>query len=265
VARLRRGDEGECGMALEVTVLGSAGSHTGPGSACSGYLFRADGVQLLVDCGNGASANLQRFTRFEDLDAILITHRHVDHCIDLIGMYYGLRFHADGGKCCDLYAADEVVDTLTKLLSDDSALGFHEAFTVHDVRGGDRLEVGPMKVELAESIHPVPTVSVAVEVDGKRVVYSSDSAGGDGLIEIARGADLFLCEATWQGDADGYPEGLHLTARDAGRIATAAGVDRLVLTHILGSLDREVSRAEAAETFHGQLEVAEDLRSWVVA
>jgi ribonuclease BN (tRNA processing enzyme) len=252
-------------VAFELTVLGSAGSHTGPGSACSGYLFQADGQRLLVDCGNGSTANLQRLVRFEDLDAILVTHRHVDHCIDLIGMYYGLRFHPEGRKRIVLHAAAEVVDTLTSLLSNDSALGFHEVFDVHEVRGGDRLEVGPMQVELAESIHPVPTVSVAVAMDGVRVVYSSDSAGGDGLRDFAHGADLFLCEATWQGDADRYPEGLHLTARDAGRLATAADVDRLVLTHILGSLDREVSRAEAAETFDGELEVAQDLRRWILA
>jgi ribonuclease BN (tRNA processing enzyme) len=252
-------------VGFELTVLGSAGSHTGPGSACSGYLFRADGRQLLVDCGNGSSANLQRFTRFEDLDAVLITHRHVDHCIDLIGMYYGLRFHRDGAKRVDLYAAGEVVETLTSLLSSDSELGFLEAFDVREVAGGDRFEVGPMRIELADSIHPVPTVSVGVEYDGVRVVYSSDSAGGEGLQHFARGADLFLCEATWQGDAGDHPDGLHLTARDAGRVATAAGVDRLVLTHILGSLDREVSRDQAAETFTGELEVARDLSSWILA
>jgi ribonuclease BN (tRNA processing enzyme) len=252
-------------VSFELIVLGSSGSHTGPGSVCSGYLFRAGDAQLLVDCGNGASANLQRFTRFEDLDAILVTHRHVDHCIDLIGMYYGLRFHEDGRRCCDLYAADEVVDTLTSLLSEDSTLGFREAFDVRTVRGGDTFEVGPMRVELADSVHPVPTVSVAVEVDGVRVVYSSDSAGGDGLVEFAKGADLFLCEATWQGDAERYPDGLHLTARDAGRVAAAAGVEHLVLTHVLGSLDREVSRAEAAETFAGRLEVAQDLQRWTLA
>jgi ribonuclease BN (tRNA processing enzyme) len=252
-------------VGFELTVLGSAGSHTGPGSACSGYLFRAGGRQLLVDCGNGATANLQRLTRFEDLDAILITHRHVDHCVDLIGMYYGLRFHRDGHKHLDLYAAAEVVDTLTSLLSTDSAFGFKEVFDVHEVRGGDHFQVGPMRIDLVDSIHPVPTVSAAVEADGVRVVYSSDSAGGDVLREFARGADLFLCEATWQGHAGEHPDAMHLTARDAGRLATEAGVERLALTHILGSLDREVSRAEAADTFHGVLEIAHDLHTWVLA
>jgi ribonuclease BN (tRNA processing enzyme) len=251
-------------VTFDLTVLGCSGSHTGPGRACSGYLLRADGAQLLVDCGNGSSANLQRVTRPEDLDAILITHRHVDHCIDLIGMFYALRFHTAGPQPIELYAAREVVDTLTGLLSHDSALEFREVFRVTEVTGGDRFDVGPMHVELADSIHPVPTVSCRVEVDGVSVVYSSDSAGGPDLLDLARDADLFLCEATWQGDADGYPEGMHLTAHDAGRLATAAGARRLVLTHVLGSLDRNRSLAEAQETFAGDLALAEDLRSWLL-
>jgi ribonuclease BN (tRNA processing enzyme) len=92
-------------VTFDVTVLGCSGSHTGPGRACSGYLVRADGAQLLVDCGNGSTANLQRVTRPEDLDAILITHRHVDHCVDLIGMFYALRFHPKGPQPIELYAA----------------------------------------------------------------------------------------------------------------------------------------------------------------
>ena len=251
-------------MTFDLTVLGSAGSHTGPGLACSGYLVRANGTQLLVDCGNGSSANLQRLTRFDELDAILITHRHVDHCVDMVGMFYAMRFHPDGPRSIDLYAAPEVMDVLNGLLSGDSALEFREVFRVTEVTGGDHLELGPMRIDLADSVHPVPTVSVRVEVEGRSIVYSSDSAGGPQLVELARGADLFLCEATWQGDAADYPPDMHLTARDAGRIGTEAEVERLVLTHVLGSLDRSVTLEEARETFDGDLTLAQDLRSWVL-
>ena len=251
-------------MTFDLTVLGSAGSHTGPGRACSGYLLRADDTQLLVDCGNGSSANLHRITRPDRLDAILVSHRHVDHCVDLIGMYYALRFHLDGPLDIDLYAAPEVVDVLTGLLSQDSALGFREVFNVHEVSGGDILEVGPMRVELADAVHPVPTVSARITAHDRSVVYSSDTAGSDELVELARDCDLFLCEATWQGDTRGYPPGMHLTARGAARLAREAEVRRLVLTHILGSLDRSVSLEQAAEIFTGDLSLAEDLRSWVL-
>jgi ribonuclease BN (tRNA processing enzyme) len=252
-------------VTFDLTVLGSAGSHTGPGLACSGYLVRANGTQLLIDCGNGSSANLQRLTNFHELDGILITHRHVDHCVDLVGMFYAMRFHPDGPKSVDLYAAPEVLDVLTGLLSADSALEFREVFRVKEIAGGDSFEIGSMQVDLVDSIHPVPTVSVRVRAEGQSIVYSSDSAGGPGLVDIARGADLFLCEATWQGDASDYPPDMHLTARDAGRIGTEAGVRRLVLTHILGSLDRSVTLREARETFEGDLTLAQDLRSWVLS
>ncbi|MEX2504957.1 MAG: MBL fold metallo-hydrolase [Egicoccus sp.] len=251
-------------MALELTVLGCSGSHTGPGRVCSGYLVTADGTRLLVDCGNGSTANLQRVCRVDDLDAVLITHRHVDHCIDLIGMYYGLRFHREGAKRIDLYAPDEVVSTLKGLLSTDSALGFDEVFDVHRVTGGDTVTVGPMRLDFADAVHPVPTVSVAIEHDGRRLVYSSDSAGGPALVDLARGADLFLCEATWQGDASEFPAGMHLTARATGDIARDAGVARLVVTHVLGSLDPARSVTEAGERYDGPIEAAADLREWTV-
>lgn len=245
-------------MSLELTVLGSSGSHSAPGSACSGYLVSADGTHLLLDCGNGSTANLQRHVRFTDVDAVLVTHRHIDHCVDLIGMFYALRFHRDGPRSVDLYAPPGVVETLTGLLSADSQLEFREVFRCKEIGAGDRLEIGPLIVDLFDSVHPVPTVSVRITCEGRVLTYSSDSAGGPALLEAARDADLFLCEATWQGAAEDLPPGIHLVAGEAGALASEAGVDRLLLTHILGSLDRHVSLAEATETFGGTVRLAAD-------
>ena len=82
-------------MTIDITVLGCSGSHTGPGSVCSGYLYETDSASVMVEAGNGSSANLQLYTSLADLDGIVVSHRHVDHCIDLIGMYYALRFGPD--------------------------------------------------------------------------------------------------------------------------------------------------------------------------
>lgn len=252
-------------MGFEVTVLGSAGSHPGPGRVCSGYLVTHDATRVMIDCGNGATANLQRTTRPEELDAVVVSHRHVDHCIDLVGMFYALRYHPAGPQSVDLYAAPEVVDLLTSLLSDESQADFHRVFDHRVVTGGDRLTIGPFEVSLFDSVHPVPTVSMRVEADGAVLAYSADTAGGPELVACARDADVFLCEATWQGDQHDWPHDLHLTAREAGRLATEAGARRLMLTHLRSGLDRQRSVAQARETFGGDVALAEDNQAILVS
>lgn len=251
-------------MDLELTVLGSSGSHTGPGRVCSGYLLRAGDTRVLVDAGNGATANLQRLTGFADLDAVLISHRHVDHCVDLVGAFYALRFDPTFDTRVPLYGPPEVHETLTGLLGRDSAQQFDDVFAHHEVSGGDELELGPVRVQFFDSVHPPPTVSMRVTLGDRVLAYSADSAGGPRLVECARDADLFLCEATWQGDAADLPADVHLTARDAGRVATEAGVGRLVLTHVAGGLDPSVSVSQARETYDGPVEAATELRTWVL-
>jgi ribonuclease BN (tRNA processing enzyme) len=247
-------------VVLDLTVLGCAGSHTGVGRMCSGYLVEAAGRRILLDAGNGSTGNLQRECRVRDLDAVVISHRHVDHCIDLIGCYYNLRFDPErSGRRMPLYAAAEVHELLTTMLSKDAPMSFDDVFDHREVGHGDRIQIGEVSLTFARSVHPVPSVSTRIEVAGVTVVYSGDSAGGPELVEIARGADLLLCEATWTGDAADHPPDLHLTAADAARVANEAGVDRLVLTHIAGGTDRELVAAEASAVFEGFVEIADDL------
>ncbi|MFP4234544.1 MAG: MBL fold metallo-hydrolase [Nitriliruptoraceae bacterium] len=246
-------------MTVTLTVLGSAGSHTGAGRVCSGYLVEADGLVLLLDAGNGSTANLQRTHRLGDLDAIVISHRHIDHCIDLVGCYYNLRFDPTFTGRLPLYAAAEVHELLTGLLSNDAPMSFDDLFAHQLVGHGDELTIGPARLRFARSIHPVPTVSTRIEVEGVTLVYSGDSAGGPDLLELARGADLFLCEATWSGDPAQYPPGVHLTGAQAGALAAQAGVRRLVLTHLAGATDRDAVLTEARAAFDGPVQLAEDL------
>lgn len=241
-----------------MTVLGSAGSHPAAGRMCSGYLVEADGVALLLDAGNGSTANLQKSFALRDLDAVVVSHRHLDHCVDLIGAFYVLNFDPTFQDRLPLYAAAEVYATLATLLSGDSPMRFDAVFSDHPVGHEDRQQVGPMALSFARSVHPPPTVSTRIEVDGRSLVYSGDTAGGDDLVRIARNADVFLCESTWAGDPDDHPPGVHLTAGQAAEVARDAEVDRLVLTHIAGGTDRDRVLSEASAVFDGRIDLADD-------
>lgn len=244
---------------MQLTVLGSSGTFTSAGSVCSGYLVRTDQSTVLVDAGNGSTANLHRVIDLAELDAVVISHKHADHCVDLIGLHHAARARGDAARGVRLYCHPSVGELMAELTSREAPYVFEDSFDLHYVQAGDQFSVGDVRFRLFESVHPVPTLSIRMESHGRVLTYSADSAGGEQLVEAARGADLFLCEATWQGEARDHPPGLHLTARDAGRVATEAEVRRLMLTHVAGNLDREVSRAEAGETWVGDVEIATDL------
>ncbi len=233
---------------MQLTVLGSAGTHPAAGRACSGYLVEAGGTRVVVDAGNGSTANLQLLRDLREVDAFVITHRHLDHCIDLVSAYYALLDTVDDHPPVPVYAAPEVVDFLTSLLSRDSTLDFHRVYDCHTVEAGQELELGGIEFAFSDSVHPVPTLTSRIRHDGRLLVYSSDSAGGSQLVEAAAGAHAFLCEATWD-DLEGRPEGIHLDGGEAGRIAREAGAQRLLLTHVAGGSDRGRIQQDALEAF----------------
>jgi ribonuclease BN (tRNA processing enzyme) len=249
---------------FEVVVLGSAGTYPGPGRLCSGYLFRTPSTNVVVDMGYGSTSNLFRLIPPEAIDAVILSHAHADHCVDLVGTYYALRFHADGEQEIDVYAPPGTGEFISSLVPSDSTPGVLDICRFHDVGHGDRLEIGDLVLDLYESVHVVPTVSVRV-TDGTAVAtYSGDSAGGGRLVEAARGADLFICEASWVGSSDDYDDGVHLTATGAGEVARDADVETLLLTHIWPANDRDRTRDEAHDAFGRDVDLAEDGDIWTV-
>ena len=247
---------------MRLTVLGSAGSYPAPGRACSSYMVEDQGYRLLVDCGNGSLANLMLRVRVDSIAAAVITHRHVDHMADLVGLYHLLRFHGEREERLPVYAPPDVLEVMEALLPGDDAL--HDVCQFETVHAGDRLSLGPLDVSLFAADHPVETVAMRVESTGVRLAYSADSGPTPELARCAAGADLFLCESTWAVPIGSRPAHLHLDAREAGEIATNAGVGSLVLTHVAypGTGARAVLEARA--TFGGTVIEACDLDDHVV-
>lgn len=244
---------------MKVTVLGCSGSVPGPDSPASGYLIEADGYRLVLDMGHGAFGALQRYVAPADVDAIVVSHLHADHCIDLTAYVVALRYGGAGYRTAGPNGRIPLVgvpgtrdrleaayDPLARKLS------LHELFAFLTPGPG---QLGPFTMSYAPMNHPTPTYAVRIQWQDRSLVYSADTGVSGELVGLARGADVLVCEASVGPDEAQIPD-LHLTGRQAGEHADRAGVDRLIVTHVPPWNSRQAAADEAADAFHGPVEVA---------
>jgi ribonuclease BN (tRNA processing enzyme) len=149
------------------------------------------------------------------------------------------------------------VEEACLLVSEGGLDVMRQAFAFTDAEAGDVFDVGPFHISVFPMEHiGVQAVGYRIEADGIVLAYSGDTGPAPAVIELARDADLFLCEATYQEASRKFP--FHMSAAQAGEHATAAGAKRLLLTHILPTLDPKISGAEGATTFAGSVGVAHE-------
>ncbi|MHC5794580.1 MBL fold metallo-hydrolase [Lacisediminihabitans sp. FW035] len=216
---------------MRVTILGTATPYPRPDNPCSGYLVQHGATSIWADAGTGTLAELQRHLRLAELDAIWISHAHADHTADLLTAFYALRF-ADQAPptAIPLIGPPGLVDRMVGFLGHRSEALIPEVFDVTEMRGWQERVIGDLALGWGPLDHGVPAFGLRVEAGGSVLAYSGDSAYCESLVELAEGADLFLCEA---GTSQHPPDGaVHCTPEDAARLALTAGAKRLVLTHI---------------------------------
>jgi ribonuclease BN (tRNA processing enzyme) len=241
---------------VRLTVVGCSGSFPGPESPGSCYLVEHDGFRLVVDLGNGSLGHLQRYVDLRDVDAVWLSHLHVDHCIDVTSYYVARQYHPEGcPPRLPVHGPEGTAHQLTRAYGTaDATANFERVFDFRTVAVGVS-ELGPFRLTTAQMAHPVPCFGVRIEAGGHSLVYSADTGPTEALVDLGRGADVLLAEASFY-DGDANPPGLHLTGREAGEHAAKAGVGRLLVTHVppWHRLDRTLD--EAAGSFDGDIEGA---------
>jgi ribonuclease BN (tRNA processing enzyme) len=218
---------------MKLEVVGCSPAWPNPGGAQSGYLVEGPG-RLLLDCGPGVLARLRDREGWPQVDAIAITHFHLDHWGDLVpwvwGRMYGLgrnlrtpELWVQSGGTAELEMFGERWGMKDM---------FDRTFDVREYEEGVPFEAAGLRVTALRLPHyTLRTFGFRVSNESKTLAYSGDSGPSERLADLARDVDLFICEATLErGDLDGQPRG-HLSLEEALEAYEASGAKRLLITH----------------------------------
>jgi ribonuclease BN (tRNA processing enzyme) len=258
---------------VRLTVLGKSPSWQDAGGACSGYLIEEDGSTVLLDCGNGVFSKLRRYCDYVAVDAVVISHLHADHFLDLVPFAYALTYaprqqptavdrwpgteHPARPKLYAPHGATELFRRIVGCWGNEDLI--ENAFEIEEFTPESVVEVGTMRFRFQDVPHFTETFAVEISSmnGGGRITYGADCSPNEKLVEFAKGTDLLIVEATLPRPERTGLRG-HLTPEEAGDHACRAGVKRVLLTHVSDELDELWVRKCAGRAFEGPIEVARE-------
>jgi len=256
---------------MRLTVLGKSPSWQDAGGACSGYLLQEAGTSVLVDCGNGVFSKLRQFVDYVDVDAVVLSHLHADHFLDLVPYSYALTYaprqqpvpvppwpgtdHPARPRLIAPPGAAEVFRRVVGAWGNDDLI--ENAFRLEEYEESSTPEIGPFRFRFKSVPHFTETFAMHIVSanGGGSLAYGADSSPSEELIEFAKDCALLVIEATLPRPERSGMRG-HLTPGEAGEHARRARARRVVLTHISDELDETWARKQASEAFGGPVEVA---------
>ncbi len=240
--------------AMQLTVLGANGTYPTTGRPASGYLVSDGETNLWMDAGPGTYLALCNELDPMEIDAVFLSHRHPDHCSDIFALYHSVAYGPGREGRIPVICPEGLAEALADFLQHPAAMDTTFEFITSD--DGDSIRLGSMDVSTARTNHPPPTLAPRVSAGGRSFTYTADTGPSDAVAAHAAGSDLLLAEATMTGrrGPGSYPH--HMTGAEAGSMAAAAGVGRLVLTHIPAHEDPDRILAEAESEFDGMVALA---------
>jgi len=242
---------------MKVTVVGFWGGFPGINEATSGYLFQHNGFNLLVDCGSGVLAQLQKYIPIDELDAVIISHYHHDHIADIGPLHYARFIKKNLGRSL------QELPIYGHSLDEDafSRLGYKDICNNVSYNPGETLRVGPFSIQFMRTVHPAVCYAMRISAGNAIVVYTADSSYLDEFIPFSENADLLICECNFYAGQNAESVG-HMTSEEAARIAKNANVRELLLTHLphFGELSNLVK--EAKNIFDGPVQLAQSGLVW---
>ncbi|HVE75371.1 MAG TPA: MBL fold metallo-hydrolase [Actinomycetota bacterium] len=246
---------------LQVVVLGASGTFPVPDLAASGFLIQAGDTNVWLDAGTGTFANLQRHIAKHDITAVILSHTHLDHFLDIYPLYYALRYAEDsrGATGLEVFGPDGTREAVCALIreAENPEDCFDGYLSFRKLSPGGQENIGGVDFSFANTIHPTETLAVRAQIDGRVLGYTADTGPDPNLATFFSKADCLIAEASTLTKIESLAE-VHMSAEEAGRLAAEAEAGKLVLTHVTPGLDPQESVRIAAKEFSGEILVARD-------
>ena len=240
---------------MKLTIVGCAGSYPNAAGPASSYLVEHEGYTIVMDLGNGALGPLHTHIDPLAVDAVLLSHLHADHFLDMCSYYVLRRYHPAGiPPRIPVYGPPDSNYRMATAYGMSPEPGMVDVFDVRSYPDGE-FTLGPFTVQVARVYHPVTAYALRLTAGGKVLTFSGDSAPCEALVGIARDADIALFEASYR-EGDDNPQGLHMTPRESAGLAAAAGARRLLLTHMVTWHDNSEALASAQAEFGDAVDLA---------
>lgn len=240
---------------ITVDVLGAAGTYPAPTQPASGFLVRTGGASIWCDAGPGTFQALTAIAEPSSLDAVVLSHLHPDHCSDLFSLVHYLAYGpAASLATIDVYAPQGAGDRFAAFLDAGPDHAIHRVLRFHDANPGLEFQLGNARVAFAGARHTVPAVLIRIQTESSSMVYTGDTGPTAELDSFAAGVDTLIAEASLGPADDPFP--FHMTAQQAAEAGLAAGVRRLILTHLRPTLDSDEALALAKATFGDEVYLA---------
>jgi ribonuclease BN (tRNA processing enzyme) len=248
---------------LKVTVLGGSAAGGNTGAGCSGYLVASGGTQIVVDLGPGTLLELRKHSDFREINAIIISHMHVDHILDLVAMRFLLAYNPIAiNRRIPLFLPPNTTEQFHRIgqvfaSATESDPFFDSVFAIEEFDPDTGLKVGGLQLSFCPVQHFIPTWGMRInDTEGNSLGYSADTGPCDALPPFFDDVHTLICESTSTGMIDATPDKLHMTAHEAAILAEETGARNLVLTHMWEEYGFENYLADAQQDFSGEIFLA---------